>query len=126
MDETASREYCSRCGMEVFPFSKKYSVSSGAFFCVKCAEQVDREYLVKHSCSVCKRLLKSGDVKLVLPSKLYGDGRLPLADRLICTQCYKSVASKSMDRRSFRQRMQQVRANIRKGIAHKQAQAQYA
>lgn len=125
MEEYTTREYCRKCGMEVYPFSRKYSVSSGEYFCVKCAEKVDREYLIKHSCSVCKRLLGKDEVKLVMPSRMYGDMQLPLMDRLICAPCYKRIGNRTMDRRSFRQKMGQIRSNIRKGIARRATERQY-
>ena len=119
MEEYLQKDYCRKCGAEVYPFSRKYSVSASEYYCIKCAEKVDREYLIKNSCSVCKRLLKKEEVKLVLPSKIYGSAKMPLMDRLICVQCYKSVGTRSMDRRSFRQRMEHIRSNIRKGIMRK-------
>ncbi len=126
MDEVISREYCSKCGMELFSFSRKYSVSASDYFCVKCAEKADREYLIKNTCSVCKKLLKKDEVKLVMPSMVYGDEPMPLMDRLICTQCYSTIGNRSMDRRSFRQRMSMIRANIRKGMTRRVAQKQYS
>jgi len=125
MVEETSREYCRKCGIQVYPFSKKYSVSGEEYLCVRCAETTDREYLVRNSCSVCKRLLKKDEVKLVLPSKIYGDTQLPMMDRLICTQCYGTIGKKAPTRRSFRQRVEQARANIRRGIV-KRAMRQYA
>lgn len=111
--------------MEVYPFSRKYSVSGGEFFCVKCAEKVDREYLIKHSCSICRKLLGKDEVKLVMPSKVYGEMQLPLMDRLICAPCYKRIGNRSVDRRSFRQKMGQIRSNLRAGIARRATEAQY-
>ncbi len=125
MDEYTAKEYCRKCGMEVYPFSKKYSVSTGESFCVKCAERVDREYLVKNSCSVCRKLLKANEVKLVMASKIYGTTTLPLVDRLICTECYKRIGTRSMDRVSFRNALSQVRANIRHSLM-KRAVRQYS
>lgn len=126
MEDYEAREYCRKCGSEMYPFSRKYSVSSGEYFCVKCAEKTDSEYLAKHSCSVCKRLLAKDEVKLVMPSKVYGSEQLALMDRLVCTACYKQIGNRTMDRRSFRQKMAQVRANIRKGIIRRAAQSRIA
>jgi hypothetical protein len=120
-----SKEYCRKCGAEVYPFSKKYSVSASEYFCVKCAERADSEYIIKNSCSVCNRLLGKNEVKVVMPSKAYSIGPVPLLDRLVCTQCYKKVASRNPDRRSFAHRMQQVRAGIRKSIAKRAVESQY-
>ncbi len=119
MEEMVGREYCSKCGIETFPFSKKYSVSASDYFCVKCAERTDKEYLIKNSCSVCKKLLKRNEVKLVLPSKIYSNQPLPLLDRLICSNCYQRIGTRSMDRRSFRHKMERIRANIRAGFMRK-------
>jgi hypothetical protein len=116
MPEYTGKEYCRKCGMETYPSSKKYSVSGGEYYCVKCAERADREYLIKNSCSVCRRLLKSNEVKLVLPSKVYGGTQLPLVDRLICTKCYNAMGTRSISRRSFKQKVEQVRTSIRKGM----------
>jgi len=124
MDEM-SKEYCRKCGAEVYPFSKKYSVSASEYFCVKCAERADSEYIIKNSCSVCNRLLGKNEVKVVMPSRAYSIGPVPLFDRLICAQCYKRVASRNRARSTFIQRMQRVRTNIRKSIAKKAAEGQY-
>ncbi len=117
--EGMSKEYCRKCGTEVYPFSKKYSLSASEYFCVKCAEKTDSEYIIRNSCSVCNKLLGKNDVKVVMPSRIYSVGPVPLMDRLICTQCYKRVATKNMDRRSFVQKMQQVRSGFRKSIIKK-------
>ncbi len=124
MEEFAESERCKKCGMEVYPFSKKYSVSSGDYFCIKCAEKADRDYLIKNSCSVCKRLLDRGEVKIVMPSKIYGAERMPVIDRLICMGCYRRMGSRSMDRRSFRHKISQIRLGIRKGFAKRAMQRQ--
>lgn len=121
-----SQEYCRKCGAAVYPFSKKYSVSASEYFCVKCAERADSEYIVRNSCSVCNRLLGKNEVKVVMPSKAYSVGPVPLIDRLICTECYKKVATRVRSRRPFLQRVQQVRAGIRKNIIKRAAENQYA
>jgi hypothetical protein len=121
-----NQEYCRKCGAGIYPFSKKYSVSESEYFCVKCAERADSEYIIRHSCSVCNRLLGNNEVKVVMPSKAYGVGPVPLLDRLICTGCYKRVASRNSDRRTFVQRMQYIRAGIRRNLMSKSVESRYA
>ncbi len=121
-----SREYCRKCGTETYPFSKKYSVSASEYFCIRCAERADSEYIIRNSCSVCNKLLGKNEVKVVMPSKVYSIGPVPLLDRLICTQCYRRVASRNTDRRSFVQKVQSVRAGIRRSLVNKSIENQYA
>jgi hypothetical protein len=87
-------ENCGRCGGIVYPFSKKESASDSAYYCVKCAEELDREYLKKNVCSLCTELIPKGDVKFVMPSRIYSSyffDRLPLENRLMCLDCYRKV-----------------------------------
>lgn len=123
MDENElGKEYCRRCGMEVFPFSRKYSESKEDYFCVKCAEKYDAEYLVKHSCAMCQRLLKKDELKMVLPSKSFGDKPRELVDRIACLQCYTKLLNKARDRRPVRNSIDQIRNNIRRVLARRMAQ----
>lgn len=124
MDSETSVEYCRKCGLEIYQFSKKYSVSTGEYYCVKCAEKVDREYLIKNTCAMCKRLMKPGETKIAMPSKAFSeDTSLILADRVICTACYKkfSTASRMKMRTSG---LSRIREQIRKSIARRSMQQQ--
>lgn len=117
IEEEGGKEYCRQCGTAIYPFSRKYAISTGEYFCVKCAERVDKEYLIKHSCSVCTRLIKGDEVKFVMPSKIYGADSLPLSDRLVCAECYKVVARQDRERVGMSQKIGQIRAGIRKSLA---------
>lgn len=113
--EEGEKEHCKRCGIAIYQFSKKYSVSANDYYCVKCAEKIDREYLVKNSCSVCGRLLKKYEIKFVLPSKAYGsDSPLPVSDRLVCSDCHTKLSFKQKQKMPPKSGVDQVRAGIRK------------
>jgi len=76
------------------PFSKSMSVSDNSFYCVKCSEELDHEYLTRNYCSLCTRLLDRSEIKFVMPSRLYSSyffDKLPVSTRLMCTGCYKRV-----------------------------------
>ena len=91
-------EYCKRCGSAVYGFSKKRSASDGADYCIKCAEYLDKKYLIENTCSVCARTFSRGEVKFVMPSSVYNASQLPLSKRLICVSCYKHFATKNRTR----------------------------
>jgi hypothetical protein len=87
-------EYCRRCGSAVYGFSKKMSASDGNYYCIKCAEYLDKKYLLENTCSVCARTLSNAEVKFVMPSRAYSPSPLPLEKRLVCVGCYKRFATK--------------------------------
>lgn len=109
--------YCNRCAIELQQYTKKRMGRDGMSYCARCAERVELEYLAKHTCSVCTRVFRNGESKFVMPSSIYSDNRLPLLQRLVCTDCYKRVASKARDRVSFLSGMYKVRARLSKNIA---------
>ena len=45
-------------------------------------------------CTICNRNLTAYEVKFVLPSKSYGEIRLPLGKRLACVDCYSKISSR--------------------------------
>lgn len=88
--ETAT-ENCQNCGSIVYAFSKKTATSDGSTYCIKCAEELDSQYMKKNVCSVCTRLLDKQEIKFVLPSRMFSSyffDKLPLENRLLCLQCY--------------------------------------
>lgn len=88
-------DYCRRCGSAVYGFSKKMSASDGCYYCTRCAEHLDKKYLIENTCSVCARSFSKSDVKFVMPSIVYSTSPLPLAKRLVCTNCYRRFATKN-------------------------------
>ncbi len=93
-----SSECCKRCGSAVYGFSKKRSASDGFYYCIRCAEYLDKKYLIENTCSVCARTFIKGEVKFVMPSRIYSASPLPLAKRLICTNCYRRFATRNRTR----------------------------
>ena len=115
MDEIAT-EYCRKCGTTVYPFSKKYSESASDFFCVKCAERTDREYLAKHTCAICTKRLGNDELKFVLPASRFADPKMSVFERVSCLSCHRKLASRSRDRRDSRHMRVALVTAIRKGI----------
>ncbi len=109
-------DYCRKCGTSVYPFSVKRAASDGLLYCTKCAEKADTEYLTRHSCSVCTKLLSASEVKFVMPSRVYGHKPVPQSERLVCVSCYQRVATRVRDRATFRHKVLQIRADIRKSM----------
>ncbi|MGC8652143.1 MAG: hypothetical protein ACP5UH_02750 [Candidatus Micrarchaeia archaeon] len=87
-------EFCPRCGNRIYNFSKKRAAADGIEYCIKCAEEVDRDYLEAYTCSMCKRLMSRSEIKFVLPSSAYGSANMPIRKRLLCTTCYNKYNSK--------------------------------
>jgi hypothetical protein len=88
------QDTCPRCGSPIYAFSKKRAAADGIEYCIKCAEEVDREYLEAYTCSMCKRLIGKSEIKFVLPSSAFGGTELPLHKRLLCTSCYNKYNKK--------------------------------
>ncbi len=110
------KEYCKKCGIEIFPFSSKFSASKSDYFCVKCAEAYDKEYLIKNSCAMCSKLLSNYEVKVVLPSKHFGESSIEMNDRLSCLGCYTKVAKRNRTRRTIRNGVSSVSTSIRRSL----------
>ena len=118
MDGTmVGMDRCGRCGTDVYQFSRKMAQSDGRYYCVKCAEAVDKGYITRNSCSVCGRLMGRRELKVVLPSMAYGEGQLPMADRLSCAECYKGLLTRTRVSRKVRPVARHIRESIRRGIA---------
>ncbi|MFI5412835.1 MAG: hypothetical protein ACHQX1_03000 [Candidatus Micrarchaeales archaeon] len=86
-----SPEHCANCGVAVYAFSKKIATSDDTPYCIRCAEELDIQYLAKNTCSVCTRLLEREELKFVMPSRLFSNyffDKLPMQNRLMCTHCY--------------------------------------
>ena len=114
-------EHCNKCGSIVYPFSKETAVSEGSSYCVKCAEEIDRYYLAKNTCSVCTRLLERGDVKFVMPSRLFSSyffDRLPIEHRLMCVGCYRRASRLNIMRLPL-VKIGQIRAKLGRAIARR-------
>lgn len=114
---TEEKEYCKKCGTEILPFSKKYSISANDYFCIKCAEKLDRAYLAKTTCAICGRRLKPDELKFVLPSSALSDDKMHTMERMCCLVCHKKMAADRIkDVRDTRQMRSALLDAIRKGI----------
>lgn len=109
-------ERCTRCGLQVFPFSSKMAESDRQVYCVKCAEHVDSAYMAKNICSVCTRLLSKSEARFINASKLYSEGRLSIAERMVCAGCYKKLSISVRNRMEFSGKARQIRESIRRSI----------
>ena len=116
MDDQGAREYCRKCGAEVFSFSTKRAESDGLSYCVKCAERADSKYIAENTCSVCTRLLSKGEARFLLASRLYSEERLPMAERMVCSGCYSKVATSTRSRMEFASKARRIRESIRKSL----------
>lgn len=113
-----STEHCDRCGSVVYHFSREVAISDNSSYCIKCAEEVDRNYLARNICSVCTKLLNKDEVKFVMPSRLYSDyffDRLPLENRLMCVTCYRKASKLNIIRRPLT-KIDQIRVRLAKKL----------
>ncbi|MEM3227809.1 MAG: hypothetical protein QXR58_02495 [Candidatus Micrarchaeaceae archaeon] len=111
-----SVEKCPRCGTTMRNFSKKYSYSMSRYYCVKCAEALDRDYLARTTCAICGKHLSKSDVKFVMSSKFFGSSGMPLIDRLVCAECHPMIMERMRSRQNAG-REYTVKAAVRKSIA---------
>ena len=118
--ETAT-EHCDRCGSVVYPFSRGTAACDSFSYCIKCAEELDSDYLSKNICSICTRLLGNDEIKFVMPSRLYSNyffDKLPLEHRLMCVHCYRRVEKLNIIRQPLI-KIGQIRLRLKKGIARR-------
>lgn len=114
-------EHCTRCNAIVYPFSKNVAASDNSSYCVKCAEELDRNYLAKNVCSVCTKLLERDEVKFVMPSRMYSAyffDRLPIEHRLMCVRCYRKAEKLNIISRPL-VKIGQIRLRLRRAFARK-------
>ncbi len=117
-DGGGESEKCPRCGTTIYGFSRKFSHSVGEYYCVKCAEALDRDYLARTTCAMCGKALTKNDVKFVMSSKFFNSFGMPVVDRLLCEDCHPRVASRNRIESTARKaRINAIRAAVRKGIA---------
>lgn len=112
-------EHCANCGATVYQFSKKISASDGSSYCIRCAEELDRQYLSMNVCSVCTRLLDKREVKFVMPSRLYSFyffARLPMESRLMCVDCYRKANKLDLIRKPL-MKINIIRSKLRKSFS---------
>ncbi|MCL5679878.1 MAG: hypothetical protein M1465_00860 [Candidatus Marsarchaeota archaeon] len=86
---------CERCGVATYGSSDRVSGANGRAYCKGCAQKLGLGRATKNNCAICGGVLGGGDVKMVLPSKSFGDGAIPLENRLACIKCYSSMASRA-------------------------------
>ena len=116
-------EHCRSCGLEVTPYTKRYSIYAGEYFCEKCAERLDREYILKNTCALCGRVIAKSEVRFVLPSRLLGlqAGSTEIDSRLACVSCYNRFAKATRVYATNKtSRLEQIRSSIRKHLVRQQ------
>jgi|GEM_PF-4409316 len=113
-----SVEKCPRCGTTLHGFSKKYSYSMSRYYCVKCAEALDRDFLARTTCAICGRHLGKDDVKFVMSSKFFGSEGMPLIDRLVCTSCHPKIAERMRSGSGSMKNHSAIKNAVRKSIVH--------
>lgn len=113
--------HCNRCGSVIYPFSKNIAVSDNSYYCVKCADELDRNYLVRNVCSICTKLLDKNEIKFVMPSRLYSSyffDKLPIENRLMCAQCYRKVDKLNVIRSPLI-KIDQIRLRLRRTLTRR-------
>lgn len=61
------------------------------YYCVKCAEELDKNFLAQMSCAVCGKHLYRDEAKYVMSSKFFGGEAMPITERLVCASCHNVV-----------------------------------
>ena len=86
---------CERCGVATHNFSDRVSGANGRVYCKRCAQKLGLRSAAKNNCAICGKSLNSSDVKMVLPSKSFGESVIPLESRLACIECYSAMANRT-------------------------------
>lgn len=114
-------EHCDRCGSAVYPFSRGTAACDNFSYCIKCAEELDSNYLSRNVCSLCTRLLGNDEIKFVMPSRLYSNyffDKLPIEHRLMCVGCYRKVERLNIIRRPLI-KIAQIRLKLGRSITRR-------
>ncbi|MCL5430629.1 MAG: hypothetical protein M1504_04125 [Candidatus Marsarchaeota archaeon] len=107
-------EHCNKCGVEIYPYSRKYSISDNCYYCKKCATAIDKKYIEEHTCAVCKVMIKNNEPKFVVASRQISENghELLVKDRVVCAKCHMALMSQSKMRAMPKESMK-----TRNGIA---------
>lgn len=89
---------CEICGVATYSPSDRVMRPKGRAYCKDCAAKLGLDRAEKNLCAICGKILKKGEVKMVLPSKSFGEAVIPLESRLACIECYASMASRAKAR----------------------------
>ena len=79
--------------------------------------------LARSICSVCAQPIAKGDVRFLMPSRLYSNyilDRLPIENRLACLRCYKEIARLNLTKGPF-VKLGHIRAKVLRNTARKHA-----
>ncbi|MCL4388131.1 hypothetical protein M1567_03185 [Candidatus Marsarchaeota archaeon] len=106
---------CERCGVATYSPSDMVMMPKGRAYCKDCAAKLGISHAEKNLCAICGKILKKAEVKMVLPSKSFGDGVIPLESRLACIECYSSMASRVKTRPMAAKRRNE-RASINRAL----------
>lgn len=112
-------EQCGNCGVKVYEFSMKEAASDNSLYCIRCAEELDMQYLARNVCSVCTKLMEKQELKFVMPSRMYSNyffDKLPIETRLMCANCYRKAESLNLIRRPLI-KINQIRLKLKRSIA---------
>ena len=116
MKKETGRVGCSRCGTAMYGIVEKRADVDGSYYCARCAEELGKRYLLENVCSGCNRAIGGRDAKFVMPSSTFGVMRMPISKRLLCTDCYKRLATRNTSRArspvSVARRMGMVRSKL--------------
>ena len=77
----------------------------------------------RDACAICGRTIGANEVKFVLASKAFGQGRIEISKRMACVSCYTTMAPKSRVRSRAVHRQGVVSRIISKRIAQSMMQA---
>ena len=106
---------CERCGVATHSPSDRVMRPKGRAYCNDCAAKLGLDRAEKNLCAICGKILKKAEVKMVLPSKSFSEGVIPLESRLACIECYSSIASRSKARPAVAKRRNE-RASIKRAL----------
>ncbi|MEM0154561.1 MAG: hypothetical protein QW814_01865 [Methanothrix sp.] len=106
---------CERCGVATYSPSDRVMRSAGRAYCKDCAAKLGLNRVEKNICAICGKILKKEEVKMVLPSKSFGDVVIPLESRLACIECYSSITNRARTKSSAAKRRNE-RASVKKAL----------
>jgi len=113
-------EYCRKCGVKLNRSNRKYVEKANAYFCKKCAAELEAHYTAEYTCAICGKKFARGELKILLPTKAFEDETLPAERRFVCVDCYSKLGNRTISKvSSSNASREDLKKEIRKSIINK-------
>ncbi len=113
---------CERCGVATYSSDRVFG-QNGKVYCSECASKLglaNAAATVKNVCAICGRVMRKDEVKMVLPSKSFGEISIPLENRLACVSCYSTMTTRTKVLSLTKYKSRKASAKLHLAVARKE------